>query len=88
MKPNRGIEYLKQNGFASDLLGRLRKPLKWCRVFVARAVVAELNDDPASLATLFQNTELGRVLRIFMFLVPQTLIEYALLQFQGTAFSW
>jgi len=33
MKPKRGIEYLKQNGF--------------------------LNDDPASLATLFQNTELG-----------------------------
>ncbi|CAJ1345350.1 unnamed protein product [Effrenium voratum] len=33
MKPKRGIEYLKQNGF--------------------------LNEDPASLATLFKNTELG-----------------------------
>ncbi|CAE7561117.1 Arfgef2 [Symbiodinium natans] len=33
MKPKRGIEYLKQNGF--------------------------LNDDPASLAALFKNTELG-----------------------------
>ncbi len=29
-------------------------------------LIAQLNDDPASLATLFQNTELGRVLRRWM----------------------
>ena len=52
--------------------------------------VAELNDDPASLATLFQNTELGRVLRIFVFCVRPywVILKDALLQSQGTAISW